>query len=75
MANKRKIGSRIKAGKPKTAKRTKTQRVITLMRREKIRTSEASPNFVNYFASAKGINLTSKQVIDISDKYNLKKRR
>lgn len=50
----------------------KVAKVIDLMRKDKVATDDASPNFVNDFANRRGItDLTRDQVVQISDTYVL----
>ena len=48
------------------------EEVIELMRKEKIPTDSASPNFVKDFADNRGISLDADEVVEISNQYELK---
>lgn len=54
----------------KKADKDKCNKVIELLKKEKVETDEASPNFVADFANKKGIELTSDEIVWVSDNYN-----
>ena len=50
----------------------KISKVVMAIRKSKIHPDDVSPNFVNLIANEIGINLSSKEVVDISDNYGEK---
>ena len=50
----------------------KISKVVMAIRKSKIHPDDVSPNFVNEIANEIGINLSSKEVVDISDNYGEK---
>ncbi|MFY8161510.1 MAG: hypothetical protein ACOVNU_09285 [Candidatus Kapaibacteriota bacterium] len=50
----------------------KISKVVTAIRKTKIHPDDVSPNFVNEIANEIGVNLSSKEVVDISDNYGTK---